>query len=131
MNASVITDLLVIGLTWRSMCRSGRQRAARVVRCGERGSPRAAHGLAPHVGLRRLQVEPSEHHIPTAYPDRVEKPTGRELSGDRPGGVQVGRVEEAARITALAKRASDASMRSVLPPLVVRMPPFAKRTIGG
>jgi hypothetical protein len=122
----------VIGLTWRSRCRagqgpagqepggsvtpkpraasrsstcrSGRQRAARVVRCGERGSPRAAHGLAPQAGLQRLQVEPSEHHIPTAYPDRVEEPTGRELSGDGPGGVQVGRVEEAARITVLAKR---------------------------
>jgi len=70
----------------------------------------AAHGLAPQTGLQRLQVEPSEHHTPTAYPDRVEEPTGRELSGDGPGGVQVGRVEEAARITVLAKRRADQSI---------------------
>jgi hypothetical protein len=63
-----------------------RQGATRVVCRGERGSPRAAHGLAPQAGLQRLHVEPSEHHIPTAYPDRVEEPTCRKLgvhSADR------------------------------------------------
>jgi hypothetical protein len=75
--------------------------ASRLARASS--SPRAAHGLAPQAGLQRLHVEPSEHHIPAAYPDRVEEPTGRKLGGDGPGGVQVGRVEEAARITVVAK----------------------------
>jgi hypothetical protein len=80
-----------------------RQGATRVVCRRERGSPRAVHGLAPQAGLQYLYGEPSEHHIPTACPDRVEEPTGRKLGGDGPGGVQVGRVEEAARITVVAK----------------------------
>ncbi len=52
---------------------------------GERDGPRAGWALTPLISEKRVQVEPSEGHVPALDPGRVKEPAGRDLGADRLG----------------------------------------------